>query len=127
MIEDTQKIILIVDDDPLFARMYERLLLKEGYVVHVARNGNEGLESMRSKRPDLVLLDLLMPQLNGLEMLKAAKRDPELAALPIIIFTSLSAEKDRKESLAAGAADYFIKESSATKPLLKRIKELLQL
>lgn len=120
-----EKTILIIDDDPLFTRMYERIFTRSGWGVVVARDGKVGLTLMKSKNPDVVVLDLLMPETNGFEVLRVAKGDAAIASIPIIVLTSLSDGKNREACLAAGAAGYFVKGSGANGELLERLKTIL--
>src|SRR3989344_2892662 len=96
MVDAAAKKILLIDDDPLIVRMYERKLVKEGFAVTLASNGEEGLKAIENDRPDLVLLDVLMPKMNGWEMLKKLKGYPKAADIPVITLTSLG---DRPEDI----------------------------
>ncbi len=121
----SKKRVLLVDDDPLFVRMYERLLLQAGYEVKTGRNGKEGIEQMRKNEPALVILDMLMPEMNGLTMLREAKHDPQLGHIPIIMLSSLSDDKNRLSCLEAGATAYYVKDPKTIKALLEEIKAIL--
>jgi DNA-binding response OmpR family regulator len=102
------KILLIEDDAPIRANLRCFLLL-EGYQVLEAEDGASGLELARSQRPDLILCDVLMPQVDGFEVLRQLRQSPATAAIPFV-FVSASADLDaRRAGLALGAADYVTK------------------
>jgi two-component system, OmpR family, alkaline phosphatase synthesis response regulator PhoP len=103
------KRILIVDDEPNIARIIEMNLTREGYEVTKAADGIDGLEAARRERPDLILLDVHMPLMNGLEMLAQMKADPDLASLPVIMLTAQSGRDELARGLDAGAEYYVTK------------------
>lgn len=119
-----KKKILLVDDDPLIVRMYERKLAKEGFAVTLAPNGEEGLKAIESGRPDVILLDVLMPKMNGWEMLKKLKGNPKTADIPVITLTSLG---DRPEDIQKfkdlGVKEYLVKSQIELKDLVAAIKK----
>jgi len=118
--------ILIIEDEPLVARVYEKSLRFKNYDVVTARNGKEGLEMIKSEKPDLVLLDVMMPEMNGIQVLEAAMIDPETKDIPIVMLTNLSGKNDAELALSRGAVEYWIKKD--TKPLEfdKKIAEILE-
>lgn len=101
--------ILIVEDDALIIRLYQRVFLSKGYEVATATNGEEALGIVRSVNPDLILLDIMMPKLNGLETLKQLKAIPGIKKIPVVILTNLSSAVDAKTALQEGAVKYLIK------------------
>lgn len=118
--------ILLIEDDPLMVRMYQRKLMNDGYDVGVAVNGEEGLVQIRSFRPDLVLLDIMMPKLNGLEVLERMKADPTIARIPVIILTNLGgSEEDIDRGLELGAVAYLVKSAYRPDEVVKKVKEVL--
>lgn len=116
--------ILIVDDEPHIRRLLATRLQTEGYDVEEAGDGEEGLRKLPDFRPDLVLLDLMMPGANGLEVLSLIRADPERGTLPVIILTAKGQDSDRDLALAGGASDFVTKPFSPMK-LLTRIREIL--
>src|SRR3990167_6910126 len=86
--------ILIVEDDPLMLRMYQKIFIFEKFDVEVATNGEEALEKIRSSRPTLILLDIMIPKLNGIQVLDKLKSDPDTKSIPVVILTNLASEKD---------------------------------
>jgi DNA-binding response OmpR family regulator len=114
--------ILIVDDEPPIIDILEYNLKKANYEVIVARDGQEALEKARCQRPDLVILDLMLPKLDGLEVCRALRRDGDL---PIIMLTAKDEEIDRVVGLELGADDYVVKPFSV-RELLARVKTVLR-
>src|ERR1700682_4009918 len=114
--------ILVVDDDPQIRRVMRATLTAQGYTIVEARDGQEALEKLRSERPDLVLLDMNMPVMDGLEACREIRRDSEV---PVIMLTVRSAEKDKVRALDAGADDYVVK-PFGIQELLARVRALLR-
>ena len=116
--------VLIVDDSPTETRILSTTLLKAGYRVETATNGEEGVEAARALRPDVILMDVIMPVLNGYQATRILRRDAETAHIPIIMVTTKDLQTDRTWGLRQGASDYL------TKPidrqlLLERIRAAL--
>ena len=117
--------ILVVDDEPEAVELVEFNLKQAGYGFIAATNGAEALEKARALAPSLIVLDLMMPELDGLEVCKILRRDPVTASIPIIMLTAKASETDRVVGLELGADDYVTKPYSP-RELLLRIKRLLQ-
>lgn len=122
--EATPGRILVVDDEPHIRRIMTALLRPEGYEVKLARDGTEALRTWRRGSYDLVILDLVMPGANGLEVLSTIRSDPERGATPVIILTAKGQDADRQAAFAAGADDFVTKPFSPKK-LVARIHEIL--
>lgn len=101
--------VLVVEDNEEIAALLDFKLKHSGYEVSNAENGKLGLESVRANPPDLIILDVMMPVMNGLEMLKVLKSDEDLRWIPVIILTALSNEWEIVEGLELGADDYITK------------------
>jgi two-component system, OmpR family, response regulator MprA len=114
--------ILVVDDDPMVATTIQRVLRPEGYEVEVALGGAAALDRARDRRPDLVVLDLMMPGIDGLEVCRQLRAD---GALPILMLTARSGTADRVRGLDTGADDYLVK-PFAYAELLARVRALLR-
>ena len=114
--------ILVVDDEPQIRRVMRTTLTAEGYAVIEARDGAEALEKLRSERPDLILLDMNMPVMDGLQTCREIRGGSEV---PIIMLTVRNAEKDKVRALDAGADDYVVKPFGA-RELLARIRAVLR-
>src|ERR1039457_6625379 len=117
--------ILVVDDEPEAVELVEFNLKQAGYEVFTAADGAEALTKSRAKTPNLIVLDLMLPEMSGLEVCKTLRRDPATAAIPIIMLTAKAAEIDRVLGLELGADDYVTKPFSP-RELVLRIKKLLQ-
>lgn len=117
--------ILLVEDDRLLTRLYHKKLTKEGYQVEIAYDGSEGLVKAQNAPPDLVLLDLMMPKMGGLDMLRAFQASPQLQNIPVVVLTNLSAEKEEEEARALGVVDYLVKANNPPDRVLQRIREVL--
>jgi twitching motility two-component system response regulator PilH len=116
--------ILVVDDSPTERFFLADLLAKRGYAVVTAENGVEALAKIRSERPSLVVMDVVMPGASGFQVTRAMTRDPETQAIPVILCTSKSTETDRIWGLRQGARDYVIKPVNAEE-LLAKIADLV--
>jgi twitching motility two-component system response regulator PilH len=101
--------ILIVDDSPTERHVLNDLLTKSGYEVVASDNGEDAILKAKSQKPDLILMDVVMPGLNGFQATRAISRDPETRAIPIILCTSKSQETDKIWGMRQGARDYIVK------------------
>lgn len=117
--------ILVVDDEPDAVELIEVNLKTAGYDVLVADDGREALQKARAAAPDLILLDVMLPEMDGLEVCKSLRRDPATARLPIVMLTARAAEIDRVLGLELGADDYITKPFSP-RELVLRVKNLLE-
>jgi two-component system phosphate regulon response regulator PhoB len=116
--------ILVVDDEPEAVELVEFNLEQAGFAVMTAADGAEALNKARAVSPSLIVLDLMLPEINGLEVCKMLRRDPATAAIPIIMLTAKAAEIDRVLGLELGADDYITKPFSP-RELVLRVKKLL--
>ena len=116
--------ILVVDDEPFICRSLSYVLRRDNYDVFEARNGEEALALIKEHRPDLVFLDVMMPKINGFEVTRIVKDDPDLADTMIILLTAKGQDSDRLTGEEAGADDYMTKPFSPTK-LLERARGML--
>jgi len=109
--------ILIVDDSPTERYYLTDILVKNGFTVTTADNGEDAMAKIRAERPELILMDVVMPGANGFQVTRAIARDPELASVPVIICSSKNQETDRIWGLRQGAKDYFVKPVDADRLL----------
>ncbi len=116
--------ILIVDDEPNIVISLEFLMRREGFEVGVARDGEEALMRIRDDRPDLVLLDVMMPKINGFEVCERVRADPALAGTRILMLTAKGREAEVAKGLALGA-DAYVAKPFSTRDLVQRVKSLL--
>jgi CheY-like chemotaxis protein len=117
--------VLIVEDDPLMSRMYSRIFTFEKYEVEVAVDGEEGLEKARATNPTLILLDIMMPRMNGLQMLEKLKADDSTKKIPVIMLTNLAGQQDAETALSKGAVKYIIKSEYEPKEVADMVKEVI--
>jgi two-component system phosphate regulon response regulator PhoB len=117
--------ILLIEDEPDIAEVLQYNLEKEGFEVETARRGDTGLEAVRRETPDLILLDLMLPGLDGLELTRLLKRDGGTARVPIVMLTARGEEVDRIVGLELGADDYISKPFSPREVVL-RVKAVLR-
>ncbi|MBE0476850.1 MAG: response regulator [Coriobacteriia bacterium] len=114
--------ILVVEDTELLRRIYADKLAQEGYEVTTASDGLEALDIVRSEPVDLVLLDLIMPRVGGLEVLETLKQEPDTEHIPVIILSNLGQEADVERGLSLGAVDYLIKNQAKPAAVATKIR-----
>ncbi len=117
--------ILVVEDDKFLREMITRKLDRENYEVIQAVDGEEGEEKIKEERPDLVLLDLILPGIDGFTVLERAKQDPEVKDIPVIILSNLGQKSEVERGLKLGAIDFLIKAHFTPGEIIKKIKETL--
>ena len=117
--------ILIVDDDPLMSQMYRRIFTSEHYKVAMAEDGVEGLKCVREVKPTIILLDIMMPKMNGLDVLDTLKADQVFKRIPVIMLTDPAGEKDAETALMKGAVKYIIKKENEPKDVVRIVKEVI--
>lgn len=121
----SEKVILIVDDDLTMLDMYVERIKAEGAIVVTARNGQEALDQIRENKPAMILLDVMMPKLNGLEVLKQLRSDPETSELPVVLLTALADDKTRRQGMDLGAADYIVKSETLPIDVIEKIRKVI--
>ncbi len=119
--------ILIVDDDTFLSGIYATKLDLEGFQVVSAHDGEEGIKVAQKEKPDLILLDVLMPKLDGFEALKRLKADPGTKDIPVIMLTNLGQKEDIEKGLEDGAVDYLIKAHFVPAEAVAKIKKVLKI
>lgn len=117
--------IIIVEDDDLISRLYEKAFSFEDYQVIVAHNGKEGLDKINQEKPTVVLLDVMMPEMNGLEVLDHLKSNEDTKKIPVIVLTNLAGEQDAETALAKGAVKYIVKSEHDPKEIVDMVKEVI--
>ena len=117
--------ILVVDDDPVIQKLLEVNFSIEGYAVEVAGDGAEAVEKARAVSPDLIVLDVMMPKMNGLEAAKVLKGDPATASIPIIMLSAKAQDLDQEAGLEAGVNFYMTKPFDPLE-LLDKAAELIK-
>jgi len=118
--------ILIVEDDRFLRELIARKLKNEGYEVMEAVDGEEGLKKIKEEKPDLVLLDLILPGIDGFEVLTRVKEDPVTAQIPVIILSNLGQREEIERGLKLGAIDYLIKAHFTPGEIIEKIKNIVR-
>lgn len=119
------KTVLLVDDDLTLREMYEERLKTEGFNIVQATNGEEALLKAREIKPNIVLLDIMMPKVNGFDVLKELKADDDLKDIPVIVLTALIQDVDRVQGKKLGAADYIVKSETMPGEVITKIKNAI--
>lgn len=117
--------ILIVEDEDLIRDTYARRLTHEGYQVDEARNGREALTQARQGLPRLILLDAMLPDLSGFEVLKALRADPRFLTTPVVLFTNLSQHIDKHQAARLGATDFWVKSEVSPADVAAKVQRLM--
>lgn len=120
------KKILIVEDDKFLRELIGQKLTKEGYDILESIDGEDGLKKIRNEKPDLVLLDLILPSIDGFEVLSRIKEDASLKSPPIIILSNLGQKEDVERGLKSGAVDYLIKAHFTPGEIIEKVKNILK-
>ncbi len=115
--------VLVIEDDRFLVKAYEAKMKGEGFCVDVARDGEEGIAKIEKKKPDIVLLDLIMPKMDGFDVLEEMKKHKDWRKIPVLILTNLGQEDDRKRGLALGAKDYIVKADYSLAQIVELIKK----
>jgi len=118
--------ILMVDDDKMLIDMYKERLELAGYQVEISRDGEEGLAKVHQTKPDVVLLDIMMPKVNGYEALASLKSDPTTKDIPVIILSALMRDVNKAKAVEAGADDYIIKSEAMPVDVIKKVEAVLK-
>ncbi|HWG37867.1 MAG TPA: response regulator [Terriglobales bacterium] len=117
--------ILIVEDEDLIRDTYARRLEHEGYSVLQAASGREALRCARQAQPQLILLDVMLPDLSGLEVLKSLRADRRFLTTPVVLFTNLSQHMDKHQAARLGATDYLVKSEVVPADVVARVRQIL--
>ncbi|HEX9934892.1 MAG TPA: response regulator [bacterium] len=118
--------ILIVEDEPVFRLIFRGVFEQDGYEVLEAVDGEAGWEAVRGKKPDLVLLDLILPKISGYEVLERIRKDESVRQLPVVVYSIMGAEKDIQKAKDLGANFYLVKGSNSPKDILLEVNSLFE-
>lgn len=121
-----RKRVLIIEDDAVLRKACETSLQRQGFTVTTAVDGEAGLTAVAEQRPDIVLLDLLMPKKSGADVLRAIKDDPAIRDIPVVILSNSSRTDDRQRVIELGAASYLIKSNLSLRDLGAFVTSLLE-
>lgn len=125
MAASKQKYILVAEDDKLYAKVYQNKLTREGYKTVVVNNGEELLKVVKKDIPDLILLDMIMPGMDGFETLKALKADTKISHIPVVVMSNLGQDSDINKAKELGADAYLVKSSVSIMDLTEKIRGLV--
>jgi DNA-binding response OmpR family regulator len=120
-------LVVIVEDEKMLADMYATKFTMEGFVAQKANDGQTGFDLVKQVKPNIVLLDIIMPKIDGFGVLKMIKDDPELRDIPVILLTNLGQDEDIKKGKQLGAADYFVKANHTPAEVVQKVKQVLKL
>lgn len=117
--------VVVADDDRMLRKAAETSLRRQGYSVTTASDGEEALQLIRSERPDIIVLDLIIPKIQGFDVLNILKQDALTSAIPVIVLSSLAQEQDKQEALNLGAVAYFNKSTFSLSELVNQVERTL--
>ena len=117
------KKILMIEDEEIMIDLLQRKIAQEGYEISVARNGEEGLAAMKEKKPDLVLLDIIMPKMGGFEVMEKMQKDKDLKKIPVIVISNSGQPVEIDRAQKMGAEDWLIKTQFDPKEVIEKIKK----
>jgi CheY-like chemotaxis protein len=118
--------ILLVEDDPLIYRLYQKVFALEGFETELAENGQLGLDKLKTFHPDIILLDIMMRTMNGIEMLTKLKSDASTANIPVVVLTNLSDMHVAQMAISRGAVQILIKSETEPKEVISLIRGVLE-
>jgi DNA-binding response OmpR family regulator len=119
------KKILIVEDDRFLRELMSKKLSQENFVVVEAVDGTEGLQKAKEEKPDLILLDLILPGMDGFEVLTRLKQEPNLSSIPVLILSNLGQKEEVERGLKLGAVDYLIKAHFTPSEIIEKVRGIL--
>lgn len=120
------KKILLIEDEEVLISLLEKKIIQEGYEFFIARNGIEGLEKMREIRPDLILLDIIMPKMGGLEVMEEIQKDEELKNIPVIIISNSGQPVEIERIKKLGAKDWLVKTEFDPQEVIKKVNKQIK-
>ncbi len=117
--------VLLIEDEPLTIKIYSTHLQSEGHKVLIADNGEDGLKLAVGEQPNLIVLDIMMPKIDGFSLLKEIKSNSKTQKIPVLIYSNLSSEEDIKKAQNLGATDYLIKSKVTPTQVVEKFKKYL--
>lgn len=118
--------ILIIEDEKILVEMYYDVFVQAGFKVFSATEAKEGLEMAKKEKPDLIVLDILLPRENGISFLEWHKKDPEIASIPVVVFTNYDGLDTQKKAKKLGVKDYLIKADFTPQQFVSKVKNYLK-
>lgn len=123
--DTNKKKVMVVEDDEHIAKVYAIKLGKEGIDVSIASDGEEAIIKIATEKPDLIILDLMLPKVDGFGVLEEIKKSPELGMIPVVVVSNLWEEKDQYRALALGANEYLVKVDYPIQEIVDKVKGYL--
>jgi CheY-like chemotaxis protein len=120
-----KKTVLYIDDNPVDRRLISQVLAKNDFIVLLAEEGNSGMKTAQEQKPDLILLDLFLPGMSGIEICKKLKKDPATQGIPVVFYSAMDTPKEMMDYAVYGARDYLLKKMSP-EGLVAAIKSILR-
>lgn len=121
----TKDKLLIVEDEPFLLDMYKMKFKQGGFEVISATDGEEAIKISRREKPDIILLDIMMPKIDGFEVLENLKKNSLTKSIPVLIFSNFSQKEQKEKGIALGAADYFVKTNYTPAQVLEKVESVL--
>lgn len=118
--------ILIIEDEEFLSKALLDNFEAEGFSVSIAQNGEVALSKIEKQKPDMILLDLLLPRKGGFEVLEELKKNPEWSFIPVVVLSNLGGDEQIKRALEMGADDYFVKSQHPIEEVIEKVKDTLQ-
>lgn len=122
IMNEQKKTILVIEDDEHIAKVYEMKFVKEGYDVTLALSGEEGMEKVPKSKPDLIILDIMLPNKDGFFVLEELKKNADFSSIPVLAISNLGQQKDQERALALGAREYLVKVEYSMQEIIDRVK-----
>ena len=117
--------VLVVEDDKFLGTAYRAVMTKAGFEFELATDGEEALRVLKDWKPEIILLDLVMPRMDGFATLEALKKDPTLATIPVLVASNLGQKEDLDRAMGMGAVGFIIKSDSSPEEIISRIKSII--
>jgi len=117
--------VLLVDDTEFYIKLYKTQLLTEGYVVTTANNGVEAIKAITAEKPDIILLDLVMPVMDGFKFLVTIKADSRLKDIPVVVFSGKGNSDEVGQAITAGASDFLVKSTTTPNKVVEKIQKVM--
>lgn len=119
------KTILFIEDEPMLQKTFEEVLTQEGYATIPALDGSIGLQTAKEKKPDLILLDLILPRMDGFQVLQQLKEDEATKGIPVIVLTNLESVEDVEKAIELGATTYLVKANYSLSEVLEKVRQTI--
>jgi DNA-binding response OmpR family regulator len=123
--DGAKKILLLVEDEAMLSNLLRQRLEKENFRVIAAHDGAEAVKILKQEKPDLILMDIILPKMSGFEVMEAMKGDPTLQSAPVVVVSNLGQDSDVERGQSLGAIGYFVKAQMSIEDLVSKIKEFL--